>query len=72
MMRSWEKTCPNCGLPNIEYKEPDLVCGREGCGYPLGNMPSGFREPGPGERKEIPDIKPCARCGSTEAKVVKH
>jgi len=72
VMRSWEKTCPNCGLPNMDYKEPDLICSTPGCGYPMGNLPAGVKEPGPGEKTELSEIKPCARCGGTAATVVKH
>ena len=65
VMRSWEKTCPNCSLGNPEHKEPDLECPT--CHYPMGNLPADFKPLAAGEKRDVPEIKPCARCGNTEA-----
>ena len=65
-MRSWERSCPDCGSPNPEYTKPDVFC--SDCGVPLGNVPAGF-EIKEGESKDLPSIKPCWNCGSQDAKL---
>jgi hypothetical protein len=68
-MRTWEKTCPECGDVNPDYKKADAYCAD--CGSPIGNVPKDWTPPKPGESKELPEIKPCWNCGSSKAKLAK-
>src|SRR6266571_89601 len=60
---SWMKSCPTCGDANPEYKAPDVYC--KDCEAPLGNAPEGFTS------GDLPDIKPCWNCGSSDAKLMR-
>jgi hypothetical protein len=55
-VRSWEKTCPDCGEANPEFVN-ETKCGSRdggGCGRPLGSI------------KEASKIKACPDCGFTK------
>jgi len=66
-MRSWEKTCPECGLSNPDFKQANVACAD--CGSPIGNLPEDWQPPKPGETKTVAEIKPCWNCGSEKAKL---
>jgi hypothetical protein len=60
-VRRWEKTCPDCGGENPEYKEPNVFCNGPEC---KGVIPLGTIDKEKEPQKQVDEIKACWNCGA--------
>lgn len=58
MVKSFMKSCPDCGLENPNYKEPKAFCNNKKCNAPLGS------------KEDAEKAGRCWNCGHDEAKIL--